>query len=305
MTLKASELALVDDGKMFIAQVMAADGLSGRSTAVQSIAAPPKTIWAQLLDFNAYPPKVDKLVDCKVYADNALGMGNRQLKVMMKINAAPGFNYEYYCDHTYSPKDKSLIWTLDYERDSDFDDVTGHWYVTPHPTRENWSQVYYSADLKLKQWVPKFILNILTTTAIKVGAGCAGPPARVSQCGAWRAANIVHANHVAPHRIPPPLPSERGDVGEARVGGRLEAESNHRRGGGWTGLPNGASVHRLQETASATTGRDRVTAEDEAADEEGGSDRRERGGFRCGGGGSGHQDRGGRMRPCRLRARET
>jgi len=193
VTLKASELALVDDGKMFIAQVMAADGLSGRSTAVQSIAAPPKTIWAQLLDFNAYPPKVDKLVDCKVYADNALGMGNRQLKVMMKINAAPGFNYEYYCDHTYSPKDKSLIWTLDYERDSDFDDVTGHWYVTPHPTRENWSQVYYSADLKLKQWVPKFILNILTTTAIKVGAGCAGPPARVSQCGAWRAAKIVRA----------------------------------------------------------------------------------------------------------------
>jgi len=167
VTLKASELAKVDDGEMFIAQTMSADGLSGRSTAVQSIAAPPKTIWAQLLDFDSYPKKVDKLVECKTYADVPKSMGNRQLKVMMKINAAPGFNYEYYCDHTYSPKDKSLIWTLDYERDSDFDDVTGHWYVTSHPTRENWSQVYYSADLKLKQWVPKFILNILTTTAIK------------------------------------------------------------------------------------------------------------------------------------------
>lgn len=167
VTLKASEVSKVDAGEMFIAQSMSADGLSGRSTAVQSIAAPPNTIWDQLLDFNAYPAKVDKLNECKIYEDKPKGMGNRQLKVMMKIAAAPGFNYEYYCDHTYSAKEKSLIWTLDYERDSDFDDVTGHWYVCPHPEKENWSQVYYSADLKLKGWVPKFILNILTTTAIK------------------------------------------------------------------------------------------------------------------------------------------
>lgn len=56
---------------------------------------------------------------------------------------------------------------MDYERDSDFDDVAGHWYVCTHPTRPNWSQVYYSADLALKNYVPGFIMNILTTSALK------------------------------------------------------------------------------------------------------------------------------------------
>ena len=81
-----------------------------------------------------YPHHTPRQVECKTYADVPIGPGgmggNRQIKVMMKITAAPGFGYEYYCDHTYSPKEKSLIWTLDYERDSDFDDVTGHWCVT-------------------------------------------------------------------------------------------------------------------------------------------------------------------------------
>ena len=36
-----------------------------------------------------------------------------------------------------------------------------------HPTRPNWSQVYYSADLALKNYVPGFIMNILTTSALK------------------------------------------------------------------------------------------------------------------------------------------
>lgn len=166
--LSSADLKQVDVGKMFIAQTVAADGLSGRSTAVQSIHAPPKTIWKQLLDFNSYPSKVDKLSECKVYKDEKTGMdGSRRIKCRFLINAAPGFKYEYYCDHTYSPPKKSLIWSLDYDRDSDFDDVQGHWYVCAHPSKENWSQVYYSADLKLKQWVPKFILNILTTSALK------------------------------------------------------------------------------------------------------------------------------------------
>ena len=41
-------------------------------------------------------------------------------------------------------------------------------YVTEHPTKPDCSYVYYSADLKLKQWVPKFVLNILNDLAVQV-----------------------------------------------------------------------------------------------------------------------------------------
>ena len=40
-------------------------------------------------------------------------------------------------------------------------------YVTPHPTRPDWSTVFYSADLALKTYVPGFIMNILQGTALK------------------------------------------------------------------------------------------------------------------------------------------
>ncbi len=39
--------------------------------------------------------------------------------------------------------------------------------MAPHPTKPNWSTVYYSADLAMKGYVPGFIMSILTGTALK------------------------------------------------------------------------------------------------------------------------------------------
>lgn len=46
-----------------MSQVRDASGNSGQATAIQAIHAPPKVVWRQLLDFNAYPKKVDKLAE--------------------------------------------------------------------------------------------------------------------------------------------------------------------------------------------------------------------------------------------------
>lgn len=83
-------------------------------------------------------------LQCGNYEVKNVGLdGSKQLKTRFLVKAAPGFSYEYYCDHLYSPMKKSLTWSLDYDRTSDFDDVQGKWYVAPHPTRENWSQVIH------------------------------------------------------------------------------------------------------------------------------------------------------------------
>ena len=64
------------------------------------------------------------------------------------------------------PSYATYTWTLDYSRESDFDDNIGHWQVMPHPTKPNYSRVLYSCELKLYKWIPEFIVNFLTKTAL-------------------------------------------------------------------------------------------------------------------------------------------
>ena len=75
--------------------------------------------------------------------------------------------YEYYCDHVYSPKDDSVTWTLDYEKLSDFDDVAGHWHLEDHPTKPGCTRVFYACDIKFKRAVPGPVMNFLTKSALK------------------------------------------------------------------------------------------------------------------------------------------
>ena len=73
--------------------------------------------------------------------------------------------------HTYTPSKNSLTWTLDYGRKSDVDDSCGFWYVAPHPTRPNYSRVYYSVDVKLGDWVPSMVIAIMSKRALVDATG--------------------------------------------------------------------------------------------------------------------------------------
>jgi len=128
LKLSASDQAKLDAGEMITLQTKDASGVGGRATAVQAVHAPPKYIWKQLLDLDSYVGKVEKLSVCKTYFDQKEGIdGSRRIKARFLVKAAPGFGFEYFCDHHYSAPKKSLTWTLDYDRDNDFDDVCGHW----------------------------------------------------------------------------------------------------------------------------------------------------------------------------------
>jgi hypothetical protein len=58
-----------------------------------------------------------------------------------------------------------LTWKLDYERTSDFDDVSGHWHVEPLATGA--SRVFYACDIKMNGHVPAPILNTISKSALK------------------------------------------------------------------------------------------------------------------------------------------
>jgi hypothetical protein len=79
--------------------------------------------------------------------------------------------YESYYDHSYYSDRSSLTWRLDYDRTSDFQDVSGHWHVEPHPTLPRASRVFYACDIKLQGSVPGPILNYISKAALKQATG--------------------------------------------------------------------------------------------------------------------------------------
>jgi hypothetical protein len=60
-----------------------------------------------------------------------------------------------------------MVWTLDYDKTSDFDDVSGHWHVCNHPSKEGCTRVFYACDIKMAGSVPKPIINFLGKVALK------------------------------------------------------------------------------------------------------------------------------------------
>ena len=58
-----------------------------------------------------------------------------------------------------------MTWTLDYDKTSDFDDVTGHWHVVSLGGPK--SRVYYACDIQMSGPVPTPLLNYIGKAALK------------------------------------------------------------------------------------------------------------------------------------------
>lgn len=159
--------------KSVMKQIAEEDGKSGgRAICVQDVKAPKSAVWNQILDLDHYVGKVNKLKECKNYLVRKREDGQGwQIKTKMVVGVIPGYSYEYYCDHTYSPSHDSVVWTLDYDRTSDFDDVAGHWHVEDHPRNPQQSRVFYACDIKFKRAVPGPVMNFLTKSALKQATG--------------------------------------------------------------------------------------------------------------------------------------
>jgi hypothetical protein len=127
---------------------------------VQDIEAPKDAVWNQILRMDDYVKKVPKVLECKNYDVRKGEGGNFIMKTKQRLGVLPGYSvstcicsfsnasacwseltpsaltfpcnkqYENYYEHTYAPDKDSLVWRLDYNKRSDFDDVAGHWYVS-------------------------------------------------------------------------------------------------------------------------------------------------------------------------------
>jgi hypothetical protein len=83
----------------------------------------------------------------------------------------PMVKLQFFVKHEYQPKLNSLTWTLDYSKKSDFDDSCGYWFVVPHPDNPNWTRVYYSVEVSMFDWVPKFVVQFMSNKALTDATG--------------------------------------------------------------------------------------------------------------------------------------
>ncbi|EWM28988.1 Polyketide cyclase/dehydrase [Nannochloropsis gaditana] len=167
--LKKSEVEKLRKGEAVKQQLSSGSG--GRGLVIQDVEAPPEVVWGRIMDFPAYTRMVPRVSLCENYRvqENYL-QGLKEIFTRMRLTVM-GFNVEYFIHHKYFPKLNTVVWTLDYNRESDLDDSVGYWHVIPHPDpdREHWSRVYYSIDMRLKSWMPSFVKNVLKNQVGRAG----------------------------------------------------------------------------------------------------------------------------------------
>jgi hypothetical protein len=203
-TLSKSDEKLLAAGKSVMKQTMPSEGeAGGGAICVQDIQAPKEAVWSQILDLNSYKGKVPKVNVSKNYVSKRNPDGSNTIKTRMVLGVMPGYSvrersrssfaihcwtfgeltdsdfhislfpyqYESYYDHKYFPRESSLTWTLDYDKTSDFEDVSGHWHVEEHPELPQVSRVFYACDIKLNASVPGPILSYISKQALKQATG--------------------------------------------------------------------------------------------------------------------------------------
>merc|ERR1719356_1365891 len=159
-------------GKPYQTQTQSGES-GGRGLVVQDVDAPTRVVWGRILDYDNYSKMVPKTLESKNYnvvphkpskANNFL---EKEIYTRMKVGF-PVLKLEFFVRHfLYIQHHRSLTWTLDYTKESDFDDSMGYWYITPHPDDpEGKTRLFYSVGVSMFDWVPKFVVDFMSSKAL-------------------------------------------------------------------------------------------------------------------------------------------
>eukprot|EP00978_Attheya_sp_CCMP212_P003361 scaffold6952_cov48-Attheya_sp.AAC.1 len=173
VSLDGKATKILKTGKPYQTQIQS--GAGGRGLVVQDISAPSDLVWGRILDYDNYAKMVPKTVESKNYHVEQHKTGPRSalaqtIYTRMKVGF-PMLKLEFFIKHLYYPALNSLTWTLDYTKTSDFDDSCGYWYVIPHPDNSKMTRVYYSVQVSMFDWVPKFVVDFMSSKALTDATG--------------------------------------------------------------------------------------------------------------------------------------
>lgn len=153
VALSSTDLANLAAGQVVLKQVKVETG--GRGVAVMDVHASTSTVWSKITSYSSYPKWVSHVEACSNYRTSGNDIYTRFVLDVW------GVDVEYYIHHVYRPDQGYLTWTLDYARQSDLDDSVGFWRVTSVGTDPVTTRVEYSADIRIKGWVPGVVADMI------------------------------------------------------------------------------------------------------------------------------------------------
>lgn len=201
--LDSKAIKILNSGQPY--QTQTTSGTSGRGIVVQDVDAPIQIIWKTILDFDNYNKMVPKTIESKNYnVEKVKATKKNPLSQIIYTRMKVGFpvlKLEFFVKHLYYENLNSLTWTLDYTKKSDFDDSCGFWYVVP--LSEEKSRVYYSLGISMFDWVPKFVVEFMSSKGLTDATG-------------WvkKFSELEYKKNIGNSKIQ----SKRGNVGEAAEG---------------------------------------------------------------------------------------
>jgi hypothetical protein len=168
IALDKKALEILASGKPYQTQIQS--GTGGRGLVVQDVDAPTDIVWGRILDYDNYAKMVPKTVESKNYkVQNVKPTKKDPLSQIIYTRMKVGFpvlKLEFFVKHLYYPELNSLTWTLDYSKKSDFNDSCGFWFVIPHPEDDQRTRLFYSVEVSMFDWVPKFVVDFMSTKAL-------------------------------------------------------------------------------------------------------------------------------------------
>jgi len=140
------------------------EGKAGGAVVLQDVHALPDVCMDKIRDFGNYQKYVSTVKGVDIYKEEVLSnstvLTSAQFNVRVSI-----LSFSYFLIMKFKPELNTVTWTMDYQYSSDFDDNVGHWQVMPHPSKEGWSRVLYSCQVKLPNWIPEFVVSFLMKSA--------------------------------------------------------------------------------------------------------------------------------------------
>ena len=136
-----------------------------RCSSVQLVHTPPTYVWKTLLNFGRYPEFVGGISACTPYSKRRTLSNGKVVCAKYTVGVGPMYKIRYFVEHHYEPLQHSLVWCLDYSRQSDVFDTVGYWHV--EAAGPSSSLVYYTQDTLLPNWIPSPLKKTFTKVAMR------------------------------------------------------------------------------------------------------------------------------------------
>jgi len=163
-------LDTLESGKLYKTTLTRGDNVNC-IVAVQDVNAPTEKVLGQILDYDKYDKKVSQMLDSELYQRKSnLDAPDTETYFSRLKTGMRGFSMEFFVKATHYPAKNTVVWLLDYDKNSEIDDACGYWRAEPHPEHpDTKTRLFYSVEMNLGPNVAGCVASYINKKAASDG----------------------------------------------------------------------------------------------------------------------------------------